>query len=150
MTWSLKLNIDYDNFDCPRWFATYASTLGAPAGAIRIGRFARGSVDLAFQGSPALASVVDPSVAQLSNGPASFAGVPATSGVDTQGRAFGVSPPPPWWIIGLVLGVVVFVVLLVLLIIFLVKRRQKNSKRKDPSAATMAKLRKLEAAAKSK
>jgi hypothetical protein len=30
------------------------------------------------------------------------------------------------------------------------KRRQKNKKRKDPSAATMAKLRKLEAAAKGK
>jgi hypothetical protein len=30
------------------------------------------------------------------------------------------------------------------------KRRQKNRKRKDPSSATMAKLRQLEAAAKSK
>jgi hypothetical protein len=30
------------------------------------------------------------------------------------------------------------------------KRRQKNGKRKDPSAATMAALRKLEAAAKTK
>jgi hypothetical protein len=30
------------------------------------------------------------------------------------------------------------------------KRRQKNKKRKDPSAATMAKIRKLEAAEKSK
>ena len=30
------------------------------------------------------------------------------------------------------------------------KRRQKNKKRKDPSAATMAKIRQLEAAAKSK
>jgi hypothetical protein len=30
------------------------------------------------------------------------------------------------------------------------KRRQKNKKRKDPSAATMAKIRQLEAAAKGK